>query len=44
MPFLVVATNQQSDHNDSNTPQETRILQITLIYNKKGQNEKWSLE
>ena len=49
MPFLVVATNQWlPDHTDSNTQQQTGILQITsgrsLIYNKKVQHQKWSLE
>ena len=27
-PFLVVATNQKPDHTDSNTQQQTGILQI----------------
>ena len=45
MPFLVVATNQKPDHTDSNTQQQTGILQITsgrsLIYNKEVQHQKW---
>ena len=43
----MLATNQKPDHPDSNTQQQTGILQITtggsLIYNKKVHQQKGAL-